>query len=172
MVKFEIKPLDYHVYVCLKNTINITAKSISKYLGIDYPHIYNSLNRLVKINKIYKTCDCPAEYIIITEKMKDFEKKLEKIRKDPALMLGMFRAMMDKSKFLRKILIKNIVEKGSVKIALKDWLKASDDVKDKWINTFYLGEGANVDTFINACYLLKNTNDEQIMLQYLVDNSK
>jgi hypothetical protein len=172
MVGVDIKPIDYYVYICLKNTIHSTAKSISKYLGIDYPHIYNSLNRLVKIDKIYKTCDCPAEYIIINEKMDNFENQIENVKKDPALMLGLFRTMMDKSKFLRKILIKNIVEKASVKTAMKEWQKATVEEKDKWINTFYLGDGVNIDTFINACYMLKNTGDEKIMLEYLVKNSK
>jgi hypothetical protein len=167
-----LKPIDYYVYVCLKNTICNTAKDISKYLKIDYPHIYDSSNRLVQTKRIYKTNDRPAEYIIIGENMEKLNNQLQNIKDDPALMLGLFRTMMDKSKFLRKILIKNIVEKESVKDAMKEWLKASIDEKNKWINTFYLGEGANIDTFINACIMLKNTKDERIVLQYIIDNSK
>jgi hypothetical protein len=155
----------------LKNNNIPTAKNISKYLKLDYPHVYNSLNRLVKYNKIYKTNERPAQYIIISEKMK-IEEKLEKLKRDPALMLGLFRTMMDSSRYLRKIIINNVIEKVSQRDALKAWKELPNNEKEDWIKHFYLGENYNADTFINACLMLKNTKDEKLILRYLVENVK
>lgn len=167
----DLQCLDYYVYVCLKNTIHNTPKAISKYLKVDYPHIYNSLNRLIKVGKVQKTIVRPAEYLLIEEKM-DLKENLDRIKDDPALILGLCRVMMDNSKVIRKIFIKTVIEKSYQKEAQKEWLSIDNDEKEEWIKKNILGENFNVDVFINACYMLKNTKDEKMMLRYIVENTK
>jgi len=169
-MQIKLKSLDYYVFICLKDTKNNTPRNISKYLKVDLPHIYNSLNRLIKINKIHKTNIRPAEYMLINKM--DINKQMEAVKKDPALMLGLFRTMMDSSKILRKILIKAVIEKKHQKEAMKEWQKITREEREEWIKKNYLGENYNIDLFINACYMLKNTKDEKIILKYLVDNVK
>jgi hypothetical protein len=87
-------------------------------------------------------------------------------------MLGLFRTMMDSSRYLRKIIINNVIEKVSQRDALKAWKELPNNEKEDWIKCFYLGENYNADTFINACLMLKNTKDEKLILRYLVENVK
>lgn len=165
------KKLDNLVYDCINKKNIHTCKEISVKLSVDTYRIYLSISKLLKQDKVIKLENTlPCEYFV-NYKMEENNKNYDDLKKDPEMALDIFVNAMSKRLF-RKFIFRLVLEKSARNDAHKEWKTITLEEKRGWVRLFFFDDKNNLDVFVNACFMLKDTKNEKAMLEYIVKNLK
>lgn len=118
------------------------------------------------------------------EKEKQIKELVEKMKINPSFCSQFYVSLINKVKFYRRFLFKLYIEKGEVKKAEKEWKKADNETKLKWVGLTVLKGNKRRKVIDDVSYIymtLKNTKslketkrifEEHIEEQHKIENGK